>query len=216
MPIELITPLGIAPEADPTFDALRVSNRPAEAAGAFRVAGVSGLTTGIAANGALFLFRNPDATKKVILQYLKVRAVVITGFTAAQELAFDALVYRNWQVDAGGTLLSVASNNMKKRASLAPSIANVRVPAAAAITTPAAPAVADGNPFMAGMCKTLAAAATVQDAVMEEVFDATNGSDFPFVFEQNEGFAIRNSILMGAAGTVRWSMTAAWLENPTY
>ena len=216
MGLELITPSAVSPEADPTFDALRVTQRPAEAQGAFRVAGFSGLTTGIAANGALFLFRNPDPAKLVLLQYLKIRAVVVTGFTAAQELGFDALTYRNWQVDAGGTLLSVASHNMKKRNTLAGSIANIRVPAAAAITTPAGPAVADGNPFLVGMGKTLAAAGTVQDAAFEEEFDATNGSDYPIVLGQNEGFAIRNSIAMGAAGTVRWAMTVAWLENPAY
>lgn len=215
MALQIIGPSGQVVEVDPTMDAMRMSPRPPEAAGAFRVAGISGLTTGIAANGALFLFRNPDAAKLCILQFLKVRAVVVTGFTAAQELAFDVMPYRGWTVDAGGTLLAVANHNMKRRSSLAQSIANIRIPAAAALTTPAAPAVADGNPIMSGMAKTLAAAATVQDAAFEETMDI-NGGDYPIVFAQNEGFAVRNLIAMGAAGTVRWTMTVGWLENPAY
>lgn len=215
MAIQLIGSGGAVAEVDPTFDAVRTTARPPEAAGAFRFAGVSGLTTGIAANAALFLFRNPAADKLCILQFLKVRAAVITGFTAAQEIGFDVMAFRNWQVDAGGTLISNAGNNMKRRSSLAASIANIRIPAAAALTTPAAPAVADGNPFMAGVGKTLAAAATVQDMAIEETMDF-NAGDYPIVFGQNEGFAVRNSILMGAAGTVRWNVTIGWIEALTY
>lgn len=129
--------------------------------------------------------------------------------------ATDVLPYRGWTVDAGGTLINVANHNMKRRSSLAASIANIRIPAAAALTTPAAPAVADGNPMMLGMCKTLAAAATVQDGSMEEALDI-NGGDFPLIFAQNEGFAVRNLIAMGAAGTVRWTMQVGWLENNAY
>ncbi len=216
MPIEVQGLGGAIVEADPTFDALRVTQRPPEAAGAFRLAAFTGLTTGLAANGSIFLFRNPDAVKLIILQYLMVRAVVVTGFTAAQELAFDVLPYRGWTVAAGGNAIATTNHNLKKRSGLAASIADIRIAAAAVVTTPAAPAVADANAFLVGHGKTLAAAATVQDAAFESQFDATNGSDYPIVLGQNDGFAVRNSILMAAAGTVRWGITAAWLEAPAY
>jgi hypothetical protein len=215
MALELITPMGVAPEADPAFDALRVTQRPPEAVGAFRLGKFSGLTAGLAANGPLFFLRNPDPTKIMILQYLKIRAAVITGFTAAQEIAFDAIQARTWTVaTGGGTAVLVNNNNLKKRSSLAPSIADARIATTSVLNAPTA--TLDNESFMVGMGKTLAAAATVQEIAIEAEFDATNGSDYPIILSQNEGIIVRNAIAMGAGGTVRWGITAAWLEANSY
>jgi hypothetical protein len=213
MAVQIIGSSGAVADIEPTARAMRVAPYPPDAPGAFRLAAVSGLTTGIAAGAALFLFRNPDPAKLVTLQMLKIRGVVVTGFTAAQEIGFDVINYNNWLVDAGGALISAANHNMKKRSTLLPSAVNVRIPTTTALRAPAAPAAVYGNPFMAGMAKTLAAAATVQDAVVEEAMDC-NLPDFPMTYGQNEGFAVRNSIAMGAAGTIRWTMTCAWTEGP--
>ena len=218
MPVQVITPLGVLPEADASFKAGRVSQRPAEAVGACRVSKFSGLLpAGLAANADVFQIRNPDANKLIILQYLKIKAVVITGFTAAQELAFSALHVRNWATaTATGTQILVNNNNLKKRTALAASIADARIAAAAAMTAPAAPAVIDTESFLSAIGKTLAAAATVPDAIFEETFDATSGAEYPMVYAQNEGLTVRNQIALGAAGTVRLAVTASWIENPTY
>jgi hypothetical protein len=215
MGIQLIGAGAAIAEVDATFDALRVSQRPVEAQGAFRLGKMSGLTTGLAANGNIFYLRNPDPSKLMILQYLKIRAAVITGFTAAQEIAFDAIIARAWTAaTAGGTAVAINNNNMKKRASLAPSIADARIATTAVLTAPTA--TLDAESFLAGTGKTLAAAATVQDIAIEEEFDATNGSDYPIILGQNEGICVRNSILLGAGGTVRYAINAAWLEATAY
>lgn len=215
MAINLIGAAGAVAEVDPTFDALRASLRPAEAQGVFRLGKISGLTTGLAANGVLFTLRNPDASKLIILQYLKVRAAVITGFTAAQEIAFDVLPHRSWTVaPSGGTAVAINQNNLKKRTALSVSIADIRIATTGVLTL--GTATADAETIMAGTGKTLAAAATVQDVAIEEEYDATGGSEYPIVLAQNEGLAVRNTVLLGAGGTVRWAITAGWLENPTY
>lgn len=217
MGIELIGLGGAVADVDASHDALRTTPRPPEAVGAFRLAKFSGLMTGIAANGHVFLFRNANPTNLVLLQYLHVKYQVITGFTAAQELAFAASAVRNWgTATAGGTPVAVANNNMKKRTSLAASQVDARIAAAAVLTAPGGVTVQDADAFLVGMGKTLAAAATVQDAAFEAIYDGSNGADHPFVIAPNEGFTIQNSILMGAAGTVRMSVTAAWLEAETY
>lgn len=200
-------------EVDPGMRALRATLRPPEASGAFRIGEFSGLLTAAAANGYLFYLRNPDPNKLIVLNYLRLRMAVITSFTAAQELAFDAVHLRTWSLaTAGGTPIAVANNNLKKRASLAASIGDMRIATTAGLTAPTA--VVDANPFIAGMAKTLAAAATVQDIAFDEEFDATNGTDFPVIYAGNEGLAVRNKILMGAVGTVRLAVTAGWTEVP--
>jgi hypothetical protein len=217
MGIELIGLNGASADVDPTFDALHTTSRPPEAVGAFRVAEFSGLLTGIAAAGNVFLFRNANPVNLCLLQFLHVKYQVVTGFTAAQELAFVARQVRNWSTPtAGGTQISVANNNMKKRTSMAASLVDARIATTTVLSAPGGTTVSDANPFLVGNGKTLAAGATVQDAAFEAMYDGSNGSDFPFVIAQNEGFAIQNGIAMGAAGTVRMSVTAAWLESETY
>jgi hypothetical protein len=68
-----------------------------------------------------------------------------------------------------------------------------------------------GNPFLVGQGKTLAAAATVQDANISEEYAPVSGIG-PMVLEQNDGFIVRNIVALGAAGTVRWSVQAEWAE----
>jgi hypothetical protein len=205
-------------EVEPNSLAFRATLRPNDIGtlGSYRLATFTGLTAGIAANAPLFSWRWGDASRVAILRYLRIRAAVVTGFTAAQELAFDAMIARSWTTnDSGGTAIVFTANNAKKRTSMGQSlVTDCRIAAAATLTAGAR--TLDANPIMAGVAKTLAAAATVQDAVLEETFDATNGQDFPFVFAQNEGFVVRNSILMGAGGTVRWAVQAAWDEMASY
>lgn len=214
---------GTDAEVDGTgFRALRVTQRPIDigALGSYRMAAFSGLTTVIAAGtasaGHVYSFRWSDATRLCLIRYLKVRYTVVTGFTAAQELAFDAFVARGYTADhAGGTAITLGGNNQKKRTSMGTSLvttaASMRIASTTALT--GSSFTLDGNPIMVGMGKTLAAAATVQDAAFEETIDMTDGgAEYPIVLAQNEGIVVRNGVLMGAAGTVRIGVTVAWDE----
>lgn len=154
------------------------------------------------------------------MRFLKVRYAVVTGFTAAQELSFDAFVARGYTADhAGGTALTLGGNNQKKRtsqgSSLVTTAASARIASATALT--GSSFTLDANPIMLGMGKTLAAAATVQDAAFEETLDMTDGgAEWPIILATNEGIVVRNGILMGAAGTVRMSVQMAWDEVAAY
>lgn len=207
-----------------TFRALRVTNRPIDvgALGSYRAAAFSGLSATIAAGtasaGHVFAFRWPDATRFAIVKALKIRMAVITGFTAAQELGFDAFVARSYTAaHGGGTALTLGGNNQKKRTahgtSLITSAADIRIASATALT--GSSFTLDANPIMAGSFKTLAAAATVQDGSYESYLDLS-AVDHPFVLAQNEGLVVRNQILMGAGGTVRWAVEIAWDEVTSY
>ncbi len=193
--------------------AARVSIYPQQVVGEYRYSGFTGLLpAALAANAEIMQFRWGAATHLCILKFLKVRFSVITGFTAAQELGFDAVTSVTWTANGtGGTSIAPGANNLKKRQAYEDSkVADFRIATTAALGVGSKSITSQS--FLAGMGKTLAAAATVQDAAFEDMVDFTQSGDAPYVFAQNEGFSVRNSILLGAGGTVRAAIQVAWAE----
>lgn len=211
---------GVDLEVESNTRAVRTTLRPIDVGslGAYRIAQFSGLATTLAAGSTIFSLRWTHATNLMILRSLRVVYCVVTGFTAAQELAFAAYVARTWTVaDSAGTAIVITTNNAKKRTSMGTSLIaanDMRIAAATAVT--AGTRTLDANPIMVGVAKTLAAAATVQDANFGQTLDLTNGMDYPLVFAQNEGIVVQNTILMGAAGTVRIGIECEWEEVASY
>lgn len=221
MGIQIIGNSGVINEIEANTRAQRVTIRPIDvgALGSYRLAAFSGLTTALAADGVVFALRWPDATRFALIKYLRVRAQVVVGFTAAQELGFDAIMARSYTVaESVGTVVVMTTNNNKKRTSMGSSLigstGDIRVAAAAVVS--GGTRTLDANPIMYQSGQALAAAATVAQATMEASIDLTNSGDYPFVLAQNEGFLVRNKILMGAAGTIRWSVEVAWDEVASY
>jgi hypothetical protein len=194
------------------YGALRATLWPQKSLGEYRIGQMTGLLTGIAANADIFQFRWGLSAHLAAIKFVKVRYAVVTGFTAAQELAFDVTGSVGWTVNGtAGTSIVAGTANLKKRTTYVDSkVTDMRIAATSALgqgtKTPSA------NPLMASSAKTLAAAATVQDIAFEETMDMTNSGDAPLILQQNEGFSVRNSIAMGAGGTVRATVQVAWAE----
>jgi hypothetical protein len=186
--------------------------------GSYRMGLYSGLTTGLSADDPVFGMRWTDSTNTCAIKYLRVRMAVITGFTAAQQLAFKARVARAWSVtDTGGTSVTLSTNNGKLRTANASTLfAAASVLIATTGTLTAGTRTLDAQAFLTGHGKTLAAAATVQDANIESVFDATGPNSDPIILVANEGIVITNTVAQGAAGTVVWSVDVAWSEHVSY
>jgi hypothetical protein len=200
-------------EVDPTYKAGRTSIYPHDALGAYRYSGFTGLLpAALAANAEIFQFRWTDNVNLCLLKYLKVRYAVITGFTAAQELAFDVQPSTAWSASGtGGAQIAPNAANLMRRTNYPQSkVGDMRIATTAALGL--GTKTLTGQSILTGMGKTLAAAATVQDASFESVMDLTSTFDDPMIFQQNEGFSVRNSILLGAAGTVRASIQVGWAE----
>lgn len=198
---------------DPTYDAARVSLWPQDALGAYRYAGFTGLLpAALAANAEVFQFRWTDASNLCQIKFIKVRMAVITGFTAAQELAFDVIRSTAWSGSGtGGTAIVPSSTNLMRRNTYPISkVGDMRIATTAALG--AGTKVLSNTADLVGMGKTLAAAVTVQDAAFENMLDMTNATDDPIILQQNEGFSVRNSIVLGAAGTVRMAVEMGWSE----
>lgn len=202
-------------KVDQAMGAMRVSTWPQQCLGEYRFGQSTGLMTAIAANGEIAQFRWTNATRLAVVKFIRVRYAVITGFTAAQELGFDIIGSVNFTVSGtGGTAVTPGTQNLKKRQSYADSlVTDLRIATTAALG--AGTKTLSNASYGASAAKTLAAAATVQDASFETTVDMTNSSDGPIVLAQNEGISIRNSVLMGAGGTVRATVEIAWAEFDT-
>lgn len=199
-------------KVDQAMGAIHVSTWPQQCIGEYRFGQSTGLMTAIAANGEIAQFRWSSAARLAVVKFIRVRYAVITGFTAAQELGFDVIGSTAFSVNGtGGTAIAASATNLKKRQSYLDSlVGDLRIATTAALG--AGTKTLSNASYGASAAKTLAAAATVQDAAFETTLDMTNSSDGPIVMTQNEGLSIRNSVLMGAGGTVRATIEIAWAE----
>jgi hypothetical protein len=175
----------------------------------------SGAVTGVAANGAVFSFRNIGANP-ILVRRVSVGFVCTTGFTAAQELAWGVTVARAFTAsDAAGTPVALIGSNGKLRTSLATlTSVDCRISAATALT--AGTKVFDTNPL--AVLATYAAAATAGNLLLNVLGNLLSfGADgHPLVLQQNEGFNIQNLVAMGAGGAGVLSVGLEVVETSSF
>jgi hypothetical protein len=205
----------------------------ARASGArlFRMSAVSGLVTGVSADGVILAHRNPSAEVNQTPIEIRVKARTVAGFTAAQELAvaghwvtaFDAASPANY---AGGTDLSNPASNpayvnlsvpldtnysyTDERTKSVLVTGNVRIATTAALTHAGTPVI-KSQPFAWDSFSELAAAATVNKGFADFVWRPSNGSEISL--GSNAGFIIKLPVGLGAGGTVRYAVEYVWAER---
>lgn len=215
----------IEAQVDPSYLALRTSLRPLEwqatgggvVGGHFGVAAETGLTTGIAAGGAIFSFRWTDSARFCVIHKILVGAVVTTAFGTAQEVSADAVIVRGFTAsDTGGTAISMSANSGKKRSNMAASlVGDMRIATTAALA--AGTGTADTNAFGYWIAPGGTAFNTIGSASgMLPLFTPLAGMEHGVVLSQNEGFRIRVPFAQGATGVVRYAVNIDWAEVPTY
>jgi hypothetical protein len=206
---ESLTPVA---GVDAPYNTLRMSLWPQKCLGEYRLSKATGLMAGVGALADIFQFRWTDANNLCAIKFIKVRYAVITGFTAAQELGFDAIPSTAWITSGtGGTQVVPSTTNLVKRTTYPISkVGDIRIATTAALGNGGK--TLSNESLLGSNAKTLAAAATVQDAAFEETLDMTSSFDAPLILNQNEGFSVRNTIAMGAGGTVRATVQVAWAE----
>jgi hypothetical protein len=190
--------------------------------GEYRGAYTSGALTTVAAAtttaGFVFTMRNPTGSAKVMaLRYLAVDFNLTTAFGAAQAMGFDVIRASAYTASAtGGTALDMGStltNTGKVRTNQVSSLftANTcRIGGAGALT--AGTQTLDASP-VAACQKWMAGVGTQLSAVLIDARD-DGGSTVrsPYEFAGDEGFVIRNTILMGATGVGSLIVTCEWDE----
>jgi hypothetical protein len=147
-----------------------------------------------------------------VIDFLRVRGVITTPFTTAQEWALGAFHVTNFETGytTNLTQFSAFSSTFRKWASYPTTAAVIQIATTAAMTgsTP----LFDQSEFMSDTAWELAAAATVPHSCIQMAKDYTTGNDAPIILGDNEGLVVRNLVAMGAAGVMRLWVDVAWHE----
>jgi hypothetical protein len=210
--------------------------------GHYRVAGISGLTTGLGANAPIFSARFATAAYiRAAITRLKVTALIITPFTAANEVSFAASFASAFTAsDSTGTSLVPASGqNSLVQVSDQPSVfTDIRICGAAALTPGAR--TLDTNPFMAALGNQDLAAASAAVAPIIADYDLSSDQHTCIVLQGTtptigqqaiagvqppatpaaiaanaQGIVVASTIAQGVGGTVRFLVEMEWLEFAT-
>lgn len=185
--------------------------------GSYRMNVSTGAVTTIAARtataGHMFSWRWGDTSgAHAYLRYVGVRFTLTTAYGAAQETGIDMILAPAYTVaHTQGTAVTLTGNKLLQHhpASL---LSSARVSSTAELT--AGTHTLDANPFAATSrwTATIGDQIANADGTSRALFDVRNGGA-PVVFAQDQGFVLRNLILMGATGVGRWDFTIEWDEG---
>lgn len=189
--------------------------------GYYQMAFKSGLITGIAANSPLFSFRWAPAAKsdgsgrtyRCQLKFIKVDAVTMTAFGAAQLCDFYTYCAKTWSAsDTGGTQVLPAAGDQKRQKQYADSLfvggGDIRIATTGALS--AGTRTLEAQPFSSFKFWSGAIGSSMSPPVLEE----WDEHHVPMVFEPNQGVIIQNGTAFGATGVVQLWVDLMWMEEP--
>lgn len=198
---------GVDAQTETLMAALRTTVYP-PSGDAFTMSAQSGLITTIAAGtttaGHLYAFRNLSATD-IVVERFRIRWQTITAFTTAQEIGLQAFIGRSFSTSyTGGTALTACK---KRNASGNSILGDARISTTTALT--AGTITLESSPFLELVGWSQTGVAPAVSGFEEEISFDTR---MPIVLVQNEGIIVRNTILMGSAGTARVKVDLDWRE----
>lgn len=197
--------------------------------GSYVLAASTGLVTAVAAAtstaGFLFTMRWTSSTSTMFLKYVGARFTCTTAYGTAQRTGIDMIIARGYTASAsGGTAIDVGST--------VANTGNIAAAQATSLIVANATRIATTDAFTAGT-QTLDANPIGQlidwtGAIGDQVPRSTSGAagnygtlwDYrmsshgcPIVLTQDEGFVLRNKVLMGATGVGVWDIKVEWDEG---
>lgn len=202
-------------DVDATLRSLKVAIRQQEADGHYVHSSRSGALAGAAAASVVWAARWTHATKVCVIDFIRVRALITTPFTAAQSWGFEVVQARAYSAAyTSGTIFlpSADGNNaFKKKTSYPTSNMNeIRMAAAAAFT--GGTVTPDTSPITSDFAWELVAGATVPRTKIYCEKDYGDGAAAPLYFLTNEGLLVRPIVTLGAGGVVLLSVDVGWHE----
>lgn len=195
---------------DPTFNAARVSIRPPEVTGAYRIAKTTGTIAAATAAGVMAAFRYPS-TGVAVVASVRIGINVLSAYTAGS-IIFSVWGARSYTATetTNYTAATLTGNNAKLRTSHATCNALFGVATTAGIT--GGTKTEDTQPLSS--C-TFNLPATITGQPTQDFF-TFNMQSFPFILGQNEGFVIRNDTAFAATGTCNLTIAVEWFEAASY
>lgn len=203
----------------------------------FHLGAVSGLITGVSANGVIFAFRNSHASKQLFITQVLAKWRTTTPFTNPQELRISLLPVTSFASAnyTGGTDLSnytggsavPATNAIKPRAKNRADqrialrscleTGNVRIATTGALSHGGAPTIATHPWIDEGTYEPGSSVASLIDIGWEvNPFECSAGMvDYEggYPLPPENGFVITLPIAMGAAGVGRLTVEMDWIES---
>lgn len=190
---------------DPAFKALRVTMRPPEVQGAFRIAARSGTIAAATAANFQFAFRY-FGSGTCLVQSVRLGLNGIAAYTQG-DISYTLTVVRGLIVgDTGGTQLT-PGNIQKMRSQMIQSQIDARIATTAGLTAMQV-GVEDAAP-LASIQHDMAPSITNQP--MKEFLPMSTFSK-ALTLTMNEGFRIRNQSAYAATGTCNIVVAVEWLE----
>lgn len=180
--------------------------------GLYRFAAVSGALTTVAAGNAtaghVFAFRNTSPSAIAVIRALRLRWNQQVAFAAPQEMGFALFKLSAYSAQHTGGLGFTPSQSMRKN-SLGPTsvVANISIGTTGALT-------AGTHTFDSNVASAFYfwVAGVGNDAVWESNIIPDDVTQQLFTLRQNEGFIIRNEVLMAAGGVGRLCVEVDWTE----
>ena len=173
--------------------------------GSYKAHGRTNLVTGVAAGGHLLALQSPGP-QSVRLRGLEISCVVLTAFTAAQEVGFEVFKATGFTApDTGGLGVVPSRANSLQNASII-TATQLQVANAAALTAGTLTLDTDrlaSDSFWAG---------AVGAALSYRRYEFKDYPQGGILLNANEGLIVRNAVAMGAAGVVRWAFGLAFDE----
>ena len=212
-------------QIDPSYQALRTSQRPLEftdssgnPGGHYYLTAISGtIAASLGANSVLFSIRWTDAAKRFILLGLRAGLGVYTaGQTVANPLELEAVIARGFTVDftTNATTITPANGTQRARGDMmSNSFLSTNSGVKICTTTGMTGMTYTLDTAGFGFCTYPGNALGVADTKDLYIIDPLR---HPIVLAQNEGIIIRNSGAFGAAATFKLGVTVIWAEAPQY
>lgn len=215
---------GTVVEVETNSRAMRLTQRPTDigSLGAYSLGVITGiLPAALGANSEIFQMRWTHATNLMLLRSIMISAVVSTTFFAAGvPVQIEARHARSFSADGtGGTAIvfSTANTNKKRTSHALSSFSDTGVRVATTAALGAGTKTLDTNPF-ASIAAPGPITASLNGLIIVPgtyLWQRNTGDEWPVVYAQNEGFAIR-SVAVPATGTWTAAITVEWLELASY
>lgn len=172
---------------------------------------MTGVAAGTATAGHLFAFRWTSSSLTALIQRIHLRWQTTTAFTTPQEVSFRVFRLTGYSAaHSGGTAATLTAPNLKKatrHAATALSSAMIGTTGALTAGTHTLDAMEIG-----GLNGWSQAGTNVDDVNVDVMIDSGSQLNHMLELTANEGFIIRNEILMGAAGVGRLLVAVDWAE----
>lgn len=196
---------------DPTFAAGRVSFRPPEVTGAYRLSQRSGtIAASTAAGSLLYAFRYTGSGVAVV-STVRIGLNVLSGYTQGS-ISFGLWFTRSYTATetTNYTAATLSGNNAKLRTSFSTTSAVAGICTTTGIT--GGTGTDDANPASS---LTFNLPGTIVGQPVQD-FMTFSMQSYPLVCGQNEGFRIRNDTAFAATGTSQLAVSIEWFEATSY